>query len=392
MRREITYDIDVTMDTDGVINECQCECGAGMGPEAHCKHVQAVLWALIRFSSSKDIVTIQTCTEQLQTFHKAKKHLGSPVKCNNANIGANDQTFEFDPRPQSLVNDPGYKDRVLNLCTNAQLSHSIPLQQLTAPANTYALVRDHAYLPLSLEDKFLAENNVTEISMQEREVLERDTQSQNACKKWKEERCKRLHSSNFGRICKATPATDFKNLAYSLTRVNNFSTPATRHGRKYESVAVKKFEEKCAVVTSPSGIHVYSERAYIAATPDRLIDETSLVEVKCPHTEKDNPITPETVPYLHFDGDQLKLRTDSDHYYQVQGQLLCSNRQKCYFVVFTLVDLKVIEILRDQEFLNKMVEKLDEFFNHHFRDAYLRRFYHKNYYGYDFQKRITTTT
>ena len=34
MRREITYDIDVTMDTDGVINECQCSVWSRNGPRS----------------------------------------------------------------------------------------------------------------------------------------------------------------------------------------------------------------------------------------------------------------------------------------------------------------------------------------------------------------------
>jgi hypothetical protein len=30
---------------------------------------------------------------------------------------------------------------------------------------------------------------------------------------WKQERCKRLQASNFGRVCKATERTNFSNLA-----------------------------------------------------------------------------------------------------------------------------------------------------------------------------------
>ena len=74
MTQNTTYPIDISFNTDGVITECQCECGAGMRPEAHYKHLQTVLWALIKFSTSNEIQF------KLQPFHKARKHVGLPVK------------------------------------------------------------------------------------------------------------------------------------------------------------------------------------------------------------------------------------------------------------------------------------------------------------------------
>lgn len=386
MKRNATYPVDISFDTDGVITECQCECGAGMGPEAHCKHVQTVLWALIRFSTSKEILAVQTCTEKLQTFHKARKHVGSPVKCQNSDVGVKEQVFEYEPRPSAFVNDAGYNDMVRNLCINFQFPHSIPLQQTYEPANTYSHALDHDYFVVSPEDQFLADSKVTQISEAERKALETATQAQSSCTAWKQERCKRLHSSHFGTICKAKETTDLDKLAYRLTRVTTFHSAPTRYGQKFEHVAVRKFEERHNVSTKPCGIHVHPERAYLAASPDRVIDDDTLVEVKCPYTTRHNLISPQTVPYLCYDGDELKLSPNHNYYYQVQGQLLCSRRKTCYFVVFTQKDLKVIAVDRDNEFIETMLEKLDAFFEHHFRKAYLRRFFHKDYYSYNFQK------
>ena len=39
MKKAVTYTIDIIFSKDGNISEAQCECAAGMGPEAHCKHV-----------------------------------------------------------------------------------------------------------------------------------------------------------------------------------------------------------------------------------------------------------------------------------------------------------------------------------------------------------------
>lgn len=90
----------------------------------------------------------------------------------------------------------------------------------------------------------------------------------------------------------------------------------------------------------------------MAASPYRVIDDDVVMEVKCPFAAKDKPITPSTVPYLKLvpGSDELTLDNKHVYYYQVQGQLLCSGRKKCIFVVYTLVDMKTITIHYDVEF------------------------------------------
>lgn len=41
--------MDVFIAVDNTIEECQCECAAGEGPTAHCKHIIALLLALETF-------------------------------------------------------------------------------------------------------------------------------------------------------------------------------------------------------------------------------------------------------------------------------------------------------------------------------------------------------
>jgi len=62
----------------GVVQESQCKCASGMEPEAHCKHVVLVMFTLTKVKEG--IITMETCTQQLQTFHQTKKYKDSPVK------------------------------------------------------------------------------------------------------------------------------------------------------------------------------------------------------------------------------------------------------------------------------------------------------------------------
>ena len=60
-KRAVTYKVDI--DENGSIDEWQCECAVGMGPNAHCKHVCCLLLALHNFSNNDEIITEETCTD-----------------------------------------------------------------------------------------------------------------------------------------------------------------------------------------------------------------------------------------------------------------------------------------------------------------------------------------
>ena len=47
-----------------------CECPAGKGPNATCKHIAAVLLMLESFSQTGEKHVKNSCTQDLQTFHK----------------------------------------------------------------------------------------------------------------------------------------------------------------------------------------------------------------------------------------------------------------------------------------------------------------------------------
>ena len=46
MKKSTVYTVDIKVDVCRIVQESQCECGAGVGPEAHCKHVCVIRYAL----------------------------------------------------------------------------------------------------------------------------------------------------------------------------------------------------------------------------------------------------------------------------------------------------------------------------------------------------------
>lgn len=376
MKKSISYKVDVCVDVDGCIVQCQCECAAGMGPSAVCKHVSTVLFGLQMFSECGDIVTEETCTQNLQTFHHTKRYKGSPIKAKDFPLANQDLNVIFEPRPREFQNAAGHQDIFRNVWLNHPNLDYFPVSQLFSYANKVALNNDHDYLQGSLSDNWLRNMNITAITDNEIMRTERQTCGQSNNKLWHTERQKRIHSSNFGKICKATEKTDLNKVAKNLTKHSpQLFAPAILHGKCYESVALQEFQEKSGIQTKKCGIFVPKSHPYLAASPDAVIDDNRLVEIKCPYSAKNKEISEETVPYLNYVNDTLELGNSHDYYYQVQGQLFCSGRKECTFIVYTLKDIKTVTIHRDEHFIENMLKKLKEFFETHFKKAVLNRFF-----------------
>ncbi|KAI5646811.1 hypothetical protein NE865_01066 [Phthorimaea operculella] len=108
MKKNVHYNVLIKYEAHTII-ETQCECAAGVGPHATCKHVVAVLYGLIDFTSRKILNVRSSCTAHLQTFHHpAEFYKGSPI----------------------------------------------PILQIATPANKKAIFHDHDYMEKSEEDRF----------------------------------------------------------------------------------------------------------------------------------------------------------------------------------------------------------------------------------------------
>lgn len=379
MRTNVTYTVDIRLNDLGTIEEAQCECGAGQGPSAHCKHVICVLIGSREFRRTGSVLTEVTCTSKLQTFHRAKSYKASPMKMGTLHeLRQNMPGLRYDPRPEKY-RKMDTESRVRNIVLNTLLPKKIPLYQLYPPANPYAIVKDHDYLTIDDERRFLLDNNLLTITQSECDVIEEMTRGQNKNPKWFEARKLRITASNYGTICRAV-RRDMDTLANTLVSPKSLKTPAIRHGQKYETEAIKKFELQRKTEVKTCGLFISVEYPFLGASPDGIIDESSCIEVKCPFSCKNKLINPVTIPYLYLDPhNNLQLKKNHFYFYQIQGQLFCSGRKKCYFIIYSLVDIKVIEIQKDDDFIKDMVESLTSFYESHFRTAMLEKFLYRSY-------------
>lgn len=113
-----------------------------------------------------------------------------------------------------------------------------------------------------------------------------------------------------------------------------------RYGIQNETIAKIEFEKKFNLNCDPCGLYIDEKLNFLAASPDGIINDDGILEIKCPHSIK--AITPQdaainkTLKYLIVSKEGvIELKRTHHYYYQIQGQLHITKRKYCYFVVWT---------------------------------------------------------
>ena len=143
-------------------------------------------------------------------------------------------------------------------------------------------------------------------------------------------------------------------LIFSLFSASG-DTAATEYGKTNEEVALRQLEEHLGVtIVEPKKI-VDKEHKFLVCIPDGIIDEDTLVEIKCPYKCADDSIEAlaRNDPGFCLElaaGGKLQLKKDHDYFYQVQGELNIAQKEICYFVVWSPTEFHCEKILRDSKF------------------------------------------
>jgi hypothetical protein len=126
-----------------------------------------------------------------------------------------------------------------------------------------------------------------------------------------------------------------------------------------------------SIRVKPCGLFIDSEFPFLAATPDGLIGEDGITEIKCPSScinmTPDEAIFSRKVTFWSLDKTKksiLGVNKKHSYYYQVQGQLRVTKRQYCLFALWTPQGMKIERIERDDGFWkDNMEEKLHSFYH-----------------------------
>ncbi|XP_063215781.1 uncharacterized protein LOC134527223 [Bacillus rossius redtenbacheri] len=205
--------------------------------------------------------------------------------------------------------------------------------------------------------------------------IERATLLQAGSGQWLELRRKMLTASNFGRICRRRPTTSCQNLVKSLIYSSSIlNVPSHSHGRNSELIAIQQLEHQENIIITKCGLFIDSQLPFLGASPDGLIGDDGLVEIKCPLTafgmDADAAVFYGKIKYLTCNKQKTEetgMTKTHAYFYQVEGQLHISERKYCLFAVWTS-ERKKIKVMR--------VEKDDHFWKKEM-EPYLTRFFYE---------------
>ena len=148
------------------------------------------------------------------------------------------------------------------------------------------------------------------------------------------------------------------------------SNDAVVHGKTYEKIAISRFENKTGLKVQSCGLFIHENFPFLAATPDGIVGEDEIVEVKCPFAGRDCEIKPgKNFAFLNYTSDQkVTLKSNHNYMYQIQGQLAISKKKNCYFVVYTFKDLFIEKVAYDEYFFrNEILPKTKNFYENFYR-------------------------
>ena len=177
---------------------------------------------------------------------------------------------------------------------------------------------------------------------------------------WFKARKGRLTGSNVGAALGLNPWKDPEDLIRQMVREYHGADPeftgniATEYGNMHEPLAVMEYMGKTGFHPEETGFHVHHEHDWLGASPDALIDDDGLIEVKCPFGLRNKK------------GSDLVFKTakEQPHYYaQMQVEMACTDRSWCDFYQWAKHGDAIERVNWDQEWWDKHLPAMIQFYN-----------------------------
>ena len=179
--------------------------------------------------------------------------------------------------------------------------------------------------------------------------IEKNTRGQMSSEHWWSHRKERLTASKkfSAAVNTVEPSKKIQFMLYTKS-----GTPGMCHGISYEAEALKKYVEFLTAnslffTTDNSGLIVSKSHPYLGASLDAIITDMDTgekwgVEIKCPSSKFNQPledVLQDQRFYLHKKDGSICLKENHSYYYQIQGQMFCSQLKRVDFVVWFGNDL-----------------------------------------------------
>jgi putative phage-type endonuclease len=366
----------VCVDSSGCVKAGGCSCVAGKGET--CSHVAAVLFKVEM--AHRLGLSGSACTDNSNLWNKGTKRNVEPVRLSGMKIKKSQLfdgvtvsarteaiTSKIFPHPldseklQEFVANSSVKDLFF---AEGTLIKKIITTEVVHQAQ-HASQRQHGEhsnsLSCSICTRFF--NKYIKLSASNRKAIEVRTRNQDNSL-WKETRRLRITASTACKIPKrptTKPDKFIDNHVYSTFQ----GTAATKHGTDCEPLARKYFEHEYNKVVGRSGVVICCHNFWLCASPDGLVDEDAIIEIKCPFRQciKDLVVSNKYDVKEDVNGNNyVDPRGKNGYYTQVQLTMYCTQRMLCYFVVWSESDAIIVHVPYDNEFVQNVLPQLEQFY------------------------------
>ncbi|VEN48783.1 unnamed protein product [Callosobruchus maculatus] len=351
--RDRIYKVELKLDADKEIMDATCTCPRG---QYMCHHMAA----LAIFGYQNISVTDVSCQ------WSKKKPVGDNVKTIKELFPkVKDHRSVADAIPDSKVDE--FKQK-LSIYKNAVgfcwLLKDDP-KVVDEILDVESLVFAEDYLKAQDKEAYLIDKLKMDQHKIENVALKTTGQAENDM--WLVARKNRLTSSNFGAILAAVnrnkyPPSLFKKLTESYTLDG---IKAIQWGKQHESSGISLLEAEENLKVQKSGLWL-DTCGFLGGSPDGLVNEDAIVEVKCPYKLRESKSLAEDLKdktyIIYFDeNDIIQLNENHLYYHQIQGNLWLTKRKFCYLVIWTPQESLIYSIAANKDW-EKNVNILKTFY------------------------------
>ena len=362
MRNDLPHNVLIVLSvTSGTVIHASCQ-PCNVAALGRCSHVVAVLFTLLDHVQEHGAVLTKPCTSQECTWNKGKKRDKDPKRLSSTYYPSKRRkssmaVADFDPRPA------GYRQ------VNPEHINGLLRDLQGIFTNNPQSSRWETQLQIAYQDYDISDIDVSKMSEKINILLENltppklmqisGTEGQSQSQKWFQERWLRLTASKclstfrIGRLTRSE-ASNAAVRAFKFIRTNIWKidivpiqTYWMKYGLECEPKAIDKYEEQTKTTVCDSGLWVNPKYPVLRCSPDGLVGEDGIIEIKSLKIFKHQSIEDITSPnqssvpkdvinrqcFKITDG-TLKLKHGHDYYYQIQLQLLVTERKYCDFVLF----------------------------------------------------------
>lgn len=392
------YAVKIIIHANSEIQKAFCPCPAGN--DGRCNHLAASLFAMEdifnKTVNMKETDTDQLpCTSKPCTWNVPKKRKQEPSTIQGVNfqkhVYGKESKAPRAPTPpvavsQSVNDFESIFEKIKNTETKTGkkiglsyiIPHTLPEKELLPPSEPECINRTPAKwevvspvkdAPLSMSDieqKALRAKKRLFDSVNDIEEIVEKTKGQHETRMWFDVRQPRITASKSKR-CLLRPTTSPTKAVSEVLYPKQVQTNAMKDGIESESSIIQTFEHETGNKVLKSGFFISDTHPFLGASPDGLVDEDKIVEVKKIVLKEGESLEDGMCRlgiYKRFE-QQLVLNNNHKYYYQIQQQLFCAKRSICYFIVSSARGTHRDTVQFDSAFWENILPRLESFYFDH---------------------------